>query len=342
MKSEPSRPDWTSAPTIPARFAREMIGRPRFDADEIDRILGGTDLTTSILRRGRFRLSARQFLALYNRTVIDTDDELFRFMKRPVPRGAYITLMKILTRAPKISDCIGASIDYYRLYNGAEPWRLTVSDETVHLDVQPQTKAQSRSILFLCIMLISAWRSMGWLANQSITLHAVTLDPQFESLASELRFLYGAQPKFRSATAQISFQATVLDLPVARRPEDAEDYGGSSLVALLSEAPRSGLEGRIRSVLASRRPFASASAQAVAAELGLSPSTLQRRLQKLGLTFQSVKDDLRRDRAITLLADASRTVSEIAAAIGYSEASAFQRAFKVWTGAPPGQYRPSS
>jgi AraC-like DNA-binding protein len=60
------------------------------------------------------------------------------------------------------------------------------------------------------------------------------------------------------------------------------------------------------------------------------------------LSYQRLKDDLRRDIAIDLLSSGSVTVAEVAARTGFQETSAFHRAFKKWTGVSPGTYRTSS
>jgi AraC-like DNA-binding protein len=49
-----------------------------------------------------------------------------------------------------------------------------------------------------------------------------------------------------------------------------------------------------------------------------------------------IKDDLRRDMAIDLLCNTTRSVDDIGFALGFSEHSAFYRAFRRWTGASPG------
>ncbi|MGH7804835.1 MAG: helix-turn-helix domain-containing protein, partial [Candidatus Binatia bacterium] len=54
-------------------------------------------------------------------------------------------------------------------------------------------------------------------------------------------------------------------------------------------------------------------------------------------SFAALRDEMRRDYAVALLARGHR-VGAVADALGYSEASAFVRAFKAWTGAPPGHY----
>ncbi|SCU91258.1 Ornithine utilization regulator (fragment) [Cupriavidus necator] len=71
----------------------------------------------------------------------------------------------------------------------------------------------------------------------------------------------------------------------------------------------------------------------------ISASTLQRRLAVEGTSFQSLKDQLRRDLAIERLSTSSTPVSQLAAQLGFADTTAFNRAFKVWTGSTPGSYR---
>lgn len=77
----------------------------------------------------------------------------------------------------------------------------------------------------------------------------------------------------------------------------------------------------------------------VAAGLALSVSTLKRRLQLEGLSFQRVLDEVRRDRALVLLREPGLTVEQIARRLGYSDAANFTRAFRKWTGRRPTDWR---
>jgi AraC-like DNA-binding protein len=77
----------------------------------------------------------------------------------------------------------------------------------------------------------------------------------------------------------------------------------------------------------------------VAAQLELHPQTLRRRLAAEGSTFKQLKSDIRRDTALHFLGKRSLSVEEVAHRAGFSEASAFIRAFKGWTGLTPYAYR---
>jgi AraC-like DNA-binding protein len=76
----------------------------------------------------------------------------------------------------------------------------------------------------------------------------------------------------------------------------------------------------------------------IARGLGRSGRTLQRELAELDTTFRALVDHVRRVKARTLLAQ-DLPVDEVAARLGYSERSAFVRAFGRWTGAVPHDWR---
>ncbi|MNT97492.1 HTH-type transcriptional regulator VirS [compost metagenome] len=76
----------------------------------------------------------------------------------------------------------------------------------------------------------------------------------------------------------------------------------------------------------------------MAERLELTPSGLQRRLRDGGLSFSQLVEQTRRDLALHYLRQ-RRPISELATLLGYSEASAFSRAFRRWFGVSPRQWR---
>ena len=77
----------------------------------------------------------------------------------------------------------------------------------------------------------------------------------------------------------------------------------------------------------------------IARRLGLSVRSFHRRLSEQGVSFQTLTEETRRDIALGMLKDDRYALSEIAFLTGYSEQSAFNRAFKRWTGSTPATYR---
>ena len=79
--------------------------------------------------------------------------------------------------------------------------------------------------------------------------------------------------------------------------------------------------------------------ESVARNLGVSARNLQNRLNEEGTTYQKLLDQVRKEIALDYLKQPDVTICEIAFLLGFSEQSAFNHAFKRWTGSPPGEYR---
>lgn len=75
--------------------------------------------------------------------------------------------------------------------------------------------------------------------------------------------------------------------------------------------------------------------------LRVTERTLQRRLADGGVTYSKVFDDVRRALAMRFLADPYVSIAQVGFMLHFADESAFQRAFKRWTGQTPGQYRRS-
>jgi AraC-like DNA-binding protein len=82
-----------------------------------------------------------------------------------------------------------------------------------------------------------------------------------------------------------------------------------------------------------------ATVRAISRGLGLSVRTFQRRLAEHGLVFKQMVDEVRHELALRYLGDAGATLTDVALRLGYSELSAFDRAFRRWTGESPLEHR---
>lgn len=91
--------------------------------------------------------------------------------------------------------------------------------------------------------------------------------------------------------------------------------------------------------LAIRLPRQEASLSSIAACLDTSPRTLQKRLREQGTTFKELTDEVRLELAQQYLAREEGTLIGVALLLGYSDLSAFVRAYARWTGETPGEYR---
>lgn len=105
------------------------------------------------------------------------------------------------------------------------------------------------------------------------------------------------------------------------------------------ESSRS-FRGRVEMALLPVLHTGSAGLDAVAATLGLGRRTLSRRLAAEGVTFEQVLDELRHALSLHYLAEGKVSITETAYLVGFSDPSAFSRAYKRWTGTSPRRARP--
>jgi AraC-like DNA-binding protein len=145
---------------------------------------------------------------------------------------------------------------------------------------------------------------------------------------------------FSRPITSITFSQQQMDLPAAATDATLAGYldelAAKTLAPLVERSKDlvTNVRYTLWSILANGRPDLGG----VAKEMGISERTLQRRLAEEGSSFSKVLDDLRRDLADEFLVDRNLAVSEVAFLLGYSEPSAFQRAFRRWRGVSPRRF----
>jgi AraC-like DNA-binding protein len=112
------------------------------------------------------------------------------------------------------------------------------------------------------------------------------------------------------------------------------------LEGVLEEMPREdGLLVSVRKTIGESMRDGDPTLSQVAQKMAIGPRTLQRRLREYGVDFKRLVEDTRRRVSLRYLRDPNHTLTEVAYLLGYSEVSAFNRAFKRWTGSTPSDYR---
>lgn len=95
---------------------------------------------------------------------------------------------------------------------------------------------------------------------------------------------------------------------------------------------------RVRASIRSLLSLGELSAEVVAAQLSMSDRTLRRRLRDEATSYQEILDDVRAELAHRYLRDDKQGIDEVAHQLGFSDASAFTKAFRRWTGRTPADF----
>ncbi len=115
------------------------------------------------------------------------------------------------------------------------------------------------------------------------------------------------------------------------------EYGDERLAR--DQSPVPALVQKIEKLVMPRLAYGLPELKEVAPQLGISVSTLKRRLAELDTHYQGVCDALRQRLALQYVREPERSMVDVAFMLGFSELSTFYRAFKRWTGTTPQQYR---
>lgn len=152
--------------------------------------------------------------------------------------------------------------------------------------------------------------------------------------------LFGEQIRFSALSNTLTFLKSDLLQPLQQHDQ--------SLLATFQSLAKKQLRTRhhktkfsaevamcIQSGFAAQMP----SLEAVASHMNMSPRTFQRKLSEEGLNYRQLSDRISREIAVSLLSSGKASVGDVARMMGYSEPSAFRRAFKRWTNSTPGKMK---
>jgi AraC-like DNA-binding protein len=144
------------------------------------------------------------------------------------------------------------------------------------------------------------------------------------------------------APLQFDAEVSALDFPSAfehTRVPGADQTRRRELEDALKAVPREAMILKLYRMIRVGMVFGLASGDCIAAAMGLTRRTLNRRLGEYGTTFQAALATVRYEVARQLLRDTTMPVSQIALALGYAELAPFVRAFRRWSGRSPASWR---
>lgn len=189
--------------------------------------------------------------------------------------------------------------------------------------------------------LVAAWLRFGhlvtgveWMPEAVLFAHAEPDDARdhVRVFGDSIRFLSG-QNALRVTTATLALPGVTGDPQLA----GILDRHVASVIGDRNPPPT--LAARVRAVLEERLHTGDLTASDVAKSLAMSERSLRRDLAAEGTSYRKILDLLRQTRALDMLSDRGCSVGEVAFLLGFSELSAFHRAFKRWTGTTPAEAR---
>ncbi|MGA5132205.1 AraC family transcriptional regulator [Streptomyces olivoreticuli] len=330
--------------TITVHHVKAALGGARRLGIDTVSLLNSARIPPPVLADEGARVTPEQFTLLIKEVRRVTGDEFLGLGRSPSRPGTFAMMCYACAGCRDLGAAMERGIRFYGLFPGGPDLALEHRPGEAVFTVRSDLRDIPES-RFLAESLMVVWhRLAGWLIGRRIALRWAEFAHPAPPYAREYDLLFGCPVRFGAPRTRAGFDPCWLGAPVVRDE--------ASLEALLRHAPAG---------LLSRREYGTTVAEQVrhslaralregrtvrlpevahtAARLAVSPATLRRRLKDEGTSYRKLKDQVRREAAVRSLAEGREPIAELAARLGFSEDTAFHRAFRRWTGTTPGAYR---
>jgi AraC-like DNA-binding protein len=248
---------------------------------------------------------------------------------------------RLMQHSETLGDAMRALVENLRIQNRGAVLSLNISQDTALFTFsvyQPKAESAdqiSAGSLAVAVNAVRALCGSGWDPSEVLLPQTAPVDQE------PYRRQFRAPIRFNEESASIVFPARDLD----RRVAGADPMLRAMLeekIQQLKGAQGSEFSDDIRRLLRTRLTSNHCSADDIAHLLTMHRRTLSRHLKSSGMGYRAITNEIRFEIARQLLQDTQVPLAQIAAALGYSEASAFTRAFRRWSGQTPTAWRSHS
>ncbi len=339
--------------TVPVRLLRPLLRALPLHGVAAEEALDcpGGPLSGAALMRGDGEIDRDDFVHAYGMCTRLLEQAICRpRAKSDARRKAFELFFDFMVAAGDLREVCERAAQFnammeergYTLALGRESGALNVEDDTARfvIDFNPSISRAPAALIVATMMFfhnVFSWATGGPIALRRVGLAAPRprrIDPSLEILNAPV--VYGA------AENVLAFDVADLKRKVVRTAEDLAgmvDYiAYDPLFCFRSATP---MAGQIRSMLLDKAERGETVPDSLLAAdaLGISVSTLSRRLRRENTTYLKLKSECQRDIAKRLLRLDGLTVAQIAARLGFVDARSFRRAFTGWTGVLPSAFR---
>lgn len=329
--------------TIDTCFVSMLLEGAQRQGLQCDQLLLRNGISRLALDKPGTQVSLRSFAAFAIEVMKLLDDECLGLTSQKQPLGSFNMMCRASISARNIHRSLRRSAKFWNLFKNAYHHYVQVNDESVSYVLQPLSGKEPINNYMAEAILSSVHRFHCWLGGQFIPLDSVQFVHAEPSYSDQYRPLfYGAPITYQSEDSRICFPKRYLDLEIVQTPETLDTYLKGTNLSLLYQPKNYRVIGdQVRQWLERhiKQGNYRATLKEAANHFQMSQQVLHRRLQAEDLSFKEIKMQTRRDIAIGLIFENKVKIEEIATRVGFSEPSAFIRAFKAWTGYTPLAYR---
>lgn len=325
--------------SIPYHYVKAALRGPMERGMDVPKLLESAGIPPYLLQEPMAPVTNRQYASLIKNIWLETQDEYMGLGVKPSPLGSFSMMCHAVIHCPTLEKAFHRAYRFYGLFLDLPEIKLETHGE--HAVITLDTSKLNDPDHFLVESILVIWHRFGsWLIGRRINLTEASFEFSPPQNQGEYRRIFSCDIAFNGHYTGLKFPVKFLTQKLIQNETTLRNFLKESPADLLAR-PDDGnsLIARIRGIIGDDLSQELPNFEHIASELHTSPQTLRRRLKEEGLTYQEVKDQMRRDSALFLLERGDLSIQEVAERLGFSESSTFHRAFKKWTGITPGAYR---
>jgi AraC-like DNA-binding protein len=302
-------------------------------------VLSKVGIAPAWLQQPDARVPATAYARLWRLLARRMDDEFFGMDPRKLKSGSLAFLCRAAMAQPNLGASLETGLGFLSLMLEQMPAELVRQQSLAEIVLlEPELTPQRAFTYFTYWMIVHGVAC--WLAGRRIPILAIELRCPQPDFCDDYRVMFSDNLRFDRPRTRMIFSADCLDLPIKRSPEELKRFLAHAPANILVKyRDPDSLATRIKHDLRQMPADTWPETEGLAANLCISASTLRRRLADEGQTYQGLKDSVRKELAIVWLAEPHISFAEIAARLGFADASSFYKAFRKWSGSNPGHYR---
>jgi AraC-like DNA-binding protein len=304
-----------------------------------DQVLESAQIPPALLDDPDGKITAAQLEVFTAGAMRELDDETLGWFSRKLHWGTYGMLCRASLGSPDLGTALRRWFHHHGLLTRDIVIVLTVKDDIATVEIEEHREFGAMRELCLLTYLRFVHGYACWAVDSRIDLLEVRLPFARPPHGALYPRLFPGPVFFEKGRAGFSFDAKYLALPHARDQSSLRAMLQRPLLLTILQYRRDRLlVSRIKTLLTTS-PDHLSGAEAIAQQLNVSSRTMYRQLQEEGTSFQKIKDEVRKERALRMLANTAKPIKQVAHALGFSSDKSFSRAFREWHGESPHEYR---